>query len=176
MKKDWKMPFLRSYVQIFLLQGLFMAIIALPAVMMIRNSASEFMPLIALAIGVWSAGFMFQVWGDIELTKHINKRKKGLLQSGIWSYTRHPNYFGEIMMWWGIWIIALGSLTLGNTLIALVGPLLITLLIKYVSGVPMLEKNWKEKYGEEFDEYAKKTPVLVPHLTRGQRKRMMGEE
>lgn len=78
------------------------------------------------------------------------------MRSGLWKYSRHPNYFGEVTQWWGIWIISLG---VGGWW-AVVGPLTITLLILFVSGVPLLEKKMAQK--PEFAEYKKRTSVLVP--------------
>lgn len=88
-----------------------------------------------------------------------NAAHKGkVLKTGLWSLSRHPNYFGEILIWWGLFFIAL-SLQYGW--IALISPLLITYLLLKVSGVPMLENVMKSK-GVEFENYVKNTPSLVP--------------
>jgi len=85
------------------------------------------------------------------------KHKEEVLQTGLWKYSRHPNYFGEIAMWWGIFVIAL---PLPYTWVAMFGPLTITLLLVFVSGVPMLEKRYEGN--AEYAEYQKRTSVLVP--------------
>jgi steroid 5-alpha reductase family enzyme len=75
----------------------------------------------------------------------------------LWQYTRHPNYFGEVTQWWGIWIIAL---SVPGGWLSIIGPLTITILILKVSGIPMLEKKMAEK--PEFTEYSKRTSVFIP--------------
>ena len=80
-----------------------------------------------------------------------------ILDTGLWRYTRHPNYFGEVTQWWGVWLIALSA---PHGWVAVVSPLTITLLLLFVSGVPMLEKKMAENPG--WAEYAAKTSVFVP--------------
>ena len=79
------------------------------------------------------------------------------MQSGLWRYTRHPNYFGEVTQWWGIWIMAL-SVPYG--LYSIVGPLTITFLILKVSGVPLLEQKMAEH--PDFARYKKQTSMFIP--------------
>ena len=97
---------------------------------------------------------------NIQHRGNIMLENKGhIMQSGLWKYTRHPNYFGEATMWWGIWIISMASLVSWN-LLGFVGPTIITYLLIFVSGVPLLEKKYKDN--EEFQAYAKKTSVFIP--------------
>lgn len=93
-----------------------------------------------LGIIIWIFGFIFEVFGDrqLEVFKKLPQNKGKLLTSGLWSLTRHPNYFGESMCWWGIFLISLTTL---STLWLVISPLLITSLLLFVSGVPILEKN-----------------------------------
>ena len=79
------------------------------------------------------------------------------MMTGLWKYTRHPNYFGEATMWWGIFILAISS---GASILSIISPLTITLLLVFVSGVPMLEKSMKKKPG--YSEYARKTSIFLP--------------
>ena len=97
--------------------------------------------------------------GDAELARFIaNPENKGrLMQSGLWRYTRHPNYFGEVTQWWGIWLMVLA---LPGGAIALVGPLTITFLILRVSGVPLLEAKMAEH--PDFAEYRRRTSLFFP--------------
>ena len=81
------------------------------------------------------------------------------MQSGLWAYTRHPNYFGEVVQWWGIWLIAISSLGLSGWF-SIIGPLTITFLILKVSGIPMLEKKMKKN--PEFIEYKRKVSMFFP--------------
>ena len=85
--------------------------------------------------------------------------KSGIMTCGLWRYSRHPNYFGEALFWWGIAIIAYLAT---NYYLAIISPLLITLLLRYISGVPMLEEKYKNN--PEFQEYASKTSVFIPWL------------
>ena len=82
-----------------------------------------------------------------------------IIQTGLWKYSRHPNYFGEVLMWWGIFIIVA---PISGRLYYIVSPIMITLLIRYVSGVPMLEEKYKDNVA--FQEYKKKVPALFPKL------------
>jgi len=97
--------------------------------------------------------------GDAELARFakdpLNRGK--ILQSGLWRYTRHPNYFGEVVQWWGIWLVAVG---VPGGWFGIVGPLTITLLILKVSGIPMLEKKMAEN--PDFAQYKRRTSVFLP--------------
>ena len=79
------------------------------------------------------------------------------MQSGLWKYSRHPNYFGEIVMWWSIFII---TVPLDNSFLFIISPAFITLLLVFVSGIPMLEKNYAGNTA--FEDYKKRTSVLIP--------------
>jgi steroid 5-alpha reductase family enzyme len=108
---------------------------------------------------VWITGFYFESTGDAQLARFvrdpINKGK--IMQSGLWKYTRHPNYFGEVTQWWGIFII---SLSVPFGIFTIIGPLTITYLILFVSGVPMLEKKYAGR--ADFEAYKKRTSVFFP--------------
>ncbi len=93
-----------------------------------------------------------------------NKTKKGLwIQKGLWRYSRHPNYFGEILFWWGLFVVVQPSLK-GWQLLSVVGPLSITVLLLFVSGIPLLEKSAQAKYGSNPDyiKYKDNTRLLIP--------------
>ena len=79
------------------------------------------------------------------------------MESGLWKYTRHPNYFGEVTLWWGIFIVVL---SFPNALFTLVGPVTITILILFVSGIPLLEKKYAGR--PDFEAYKKRTSVFIP--------------
>lgn len=159
-RHDWGSRFvLRSYFQIFMLQGVFLFIIALP-IMLVNFSIREDLTVIDfLGIGVWCIGFIFEAVGDYQL-KRFKKRpenKGKIITTGLWKYTRHPNYFGEAAMWWGIFLLAL---SVKNGWIAILSPLLISFLILRVSGVTMLEKKYAGN--AEFEAYAKRTNAFFP--------------
>jgi len=160
-RKQWgKWVHVRAFFQVFMLQGLFMLIIAAPII--ITNSTRSHRPLTEIGwigIIVWLVGFFFEAVGDRQLQKFIaDKKNKGkLMTQGLWKYTRHPNYFGEAVMWWGIWFISLSTPWSG---FGIIGPITITLLIRFVSGVPMLEKKYAGR--KDFEAYKKRTNAFVP--------------
>ena len=150
---------IRSYGQIFLLQGLLMILIATPVILVHTYSGVGLTFFDIIGVLVWITGFYFESQGDKQLRNFIkNPENKGkILNTGLWKYTRHPNYFGEVAQWWGIWIIAL---SVPYSLLGLIGPLTITFLILKVSGVPLLEKNMAAN--PLFDEYRKTTSMFFP--------------
>ncbi len=160
LKKGWGVKTgLNTYFRVFIFQGVLLYLIALP-ILSIHvhpkelNWTSEW-----FGVFVWLIGFSIEAISDYQLA-HFRLKSSGdkkLLTTGLWSYSRHPNYLGEIVMWWAIWILA-ADLPFAWAL--LISPLLITFIIVFVSGVRPLEKRMKEYPG--FDAYAKKTPILVP--------------
>ena len=166
-REDWgKWVVPRAFLQVFMLQGLFMFVVCSGVFWVnIANFTSSTPNLVLFIIGllVWAFGYSFEVIGDYQLKKHIaNKNKKqSLMTTGLWKYTRHPNYFGEAVIWWGLFIIVL-SIPADSVwkYIAVISPITITYLLRFVSGVPMLEKRMKEKEG--WDEYAKATNAFIP--------------
>lgn len=159
-RKEWGAWFYpRSYVQVYLLQGALLFLIVLPVLLIHTNTGGALGVLDVVGIAVWMFGFYFEVVGDAQLARFItNPANKGkLMQGGLWSYTRHPNYFGEVTQWWGLWLIAL---SVPGGLLSIVGPLTITFLILKVSGVPLLEKKMEEN--PEFAEYKRKVSMFFP--------------
>ncbi len=159
-RDEWgKWFYVRSYLQVYLLQGLFLFMIVSPVLIINKNSFGSLGVLDFVGIAVWLFGFMFESVGDAQLKNFIaNPENKGkLMREGLWQYTRHPNYFGEVTQWWGLWLV---SLSVTNGLYFAFGPLTITFLILKVSGVPMLEKKMEEN--PEFAEYKRQTSVFIP--------------
>lgn len=159
-RKEWGQWFyLRSYFQVYLLQGLFLFLIASPLMIINNNPGARINLIDFFGISIWLPGFLFEVIGDAQLKKFIsNPANKGkLMQEGLWKYSRHPNYFGEVTQWWALWLIAL---SLPNGWLSIIGPLTITILILKISGIPLLEK--KMISNPEFAEYRKKTSMFIP--------------
>ncbi len=150
---------LRSYCQVFLLQGLFLLIIAWPIVLVNATPQSGLGWRDLAGAAVWLIGFVFEAVADLELTrfKKDPANRGRVLTEGLWRFSRHPNHFGEALVWWGIFILALGS---EGGWTALASPLLITLLVRFVSGVPMLERKSREN--PEFRAYARRTNAFIP--------------
>ena len=159
-RKDWGRWFIpRSFFQVFMLQGIFMLIISSPLVLVNRSPESGLTLLDALGGILWLIGFLFEAIGDYELKRFKQKpESKGkIMTTGLWKYTRHPNYFGEAALWWGIWLIAL---SVDSGWAAVISPLTISFLLLKVSGVTMLEKKYAGN--EEFAAYARRTSPFFP--------------
>jgi steroid 5-alpha reductase family enzyme len=160
MRKSWgKAAVIKSFFFIFMLQGFLMLIVSLPLTVIFSSPARPLGALEVVGALVFAAGFVFEVVGDRQLAAHIHDpaNKSQLMTRGLWSTTRHPNYFGEAALWWGIGLIALPSATGG---VALLGPLTITLLLIFVSGVPLLEKNYAGR--PDWEAYKARTSKFVP--------------
>lgn len=167
MRKKWgtNHPKLQAFFKVFMAQGILLYIIALPIIFVhaAPKGAIDLLHTILIGVGIliWVIGFIFEAVGDAQLKRFIaNKSNKGkIMDKGLWRYTRHPNYFGESAMWWGIFIIMMSSTaTIGW--IAIISPITITYLIRFVSGVPLLEEKYKDN--EAYQAYAKKTSIFFP--------------
>ena len=165
-RSDWGNSFLiRSFLQIFMLQGAIMFINTLPII--IINSTSEISTahtyLYPLGALVWFIGFIFEAVGDMQmyLFKTEHHPKGTINNKGLWKFTRHPNYFGEAVMWWGVFIIAIPS---GLWYISLAAPVTITFLLLRVSGVTLLEKKYEGN--DAYSLYKKNTSSFIPWFTK----------
>lgn len=159
-RNEWgKSFYLRSYLQVYLLQGFLLLMIASPATIVSAYSQPMLGLLDFIGVGIWLIGFYFEAVGDYQLMEFSNnpENKGKIIKHGLWKYSRHPNYFGEVVMWWGIFLVALNS---PYGVYALVSPVTITLLILFVSGIPMLEKKYENNL--EFKEYKKRTSAFFP--------------
>jgi steroid 5-alpha reductase family enzyme len=152
------------------LQGLWVLLTMACALAIITGIERESIGWVAIVgIGVWVAGFTIEVVADRQ--KSAFKRdqaNEGLfITSGLWAWSRHPNYFGEIVLWTGIAIMALPVLS-GWRWVTLISPVFVALLLTRVSGIPMLEARAQERWGgnEEFQQYTRNTPVLIPRPPR----------
>ena len=150
----------RSLLQVFLLQGALLWLISAPLLLAIAQTAPAALGrLDALGTLLWLAGFAFEAGGDWQLQRFkANPANNGrVLDSGLWRYTRHPNYFGDALIWWGLYLLAAAS-PLGAWAIA--SPLLMTVLLMRVSGVTMLEQTLAQR--PAYREYIARTPAFFP--------------
>lgn len=167
-RREWgKVYYVRSYFQLFMFQAVMMFLISLAFIYANNSGVILNIPLVIIGIIVWLTGFLFEVIGDNQLKRFISdKSNKGkLINTGLWKYTRHPNYFGEAVLWWGIFIIAVSY---GAPWFTIISPVTITILVRYVSGVPMLEKRLKKKDG--YEDYVKSTSIFIPRFPKGEKK------
>jgi len=120
-------------------------------------------PFLVVGLGISLFGLVYETIADYQKNTFKKKNPKKLITSGVWAYSRHPNYFGEILVWWGIFVMVLPYLS-GFKYLVVLGPVFITLLLLFVSGVNLLEKSWKEKYGKEayYQEYVRQTSLFIP--------------
>ncbi|MBD3155066.1 MAG: DUF1295 domain-containing protein, partial [Candidatus Aenigmarchaeota archaeon] len=114
---------------------------------------------------IWGLGLTIETIADLQKFKFKNnpKNKGKWIQSGLWKYSRHPNYFGEILCWVGVYIYCLNYLSGLNALIGLISPVFISSLLLFVTGIPRLEERHDKKYGDkkEYQKYKKKTSKLI---------------
>ncbi len=151
----WK---LRSYLQVFLLQAFFLLVIATPLLVSIASAPNRFSLIAFIGISVWLGGFVFESIADRQLRifQSIPTNKGKIMDQGVWSWSRHPNYFGEVLQWWGIFLLTFQPTSWWT----IISPITLTFLILKVSGIPMLEKLMESRPG--FAEYKRKTSVFVP--------------
>ena len=160
-----KPSFIRFLVT-WTLQGLWVTFTLAAALAAITTTTRKELGLFAL-IGflIWGFGFAFEVVADSRKSRfRANPENKGkFIHTGLWARSRHPNYFGEIVLWTGVAVIALPILR-GWQWVTLISPVFVALLLTRISGVNMLEKRADEKWGgrEDYEAYKKRTPVLIP--------------
>ncbi|GAB5492553.1 MAG: DUF1295 domain-containing protein [Phototrophicaceae bacterium] len=147
-----------SYIRVFLLQGLIMWIVSLP-LLGAQFMTSDLNILDYVAVLVWLIGFIFEAGGDWQLSQfRSNPANKGaVLQSGLWHYTRHPNYFGDAVQWWAFYLIALSA----GAWWTIISPVIMTFFLMRVSGVTLLEKSLKKRK-PEYQAYIDKTSAFFP--------------
>ncbi len=159
-REEWgKWFYARSYVQVYLLQGALLFLVSLPVLIVNKSVGGRLGILDVIGICVWLGGFVFESWSDAQLAQFVRDplNRGRILQSGLWRYSRHPNYFGEVAQWWGLGLVALA---VRDGWVGMIGPFTITFLILKVSGIPMLEKRLAQN--SAFAEYKRKTSVFLP--------------
>ncbi|MEM1267402.1 MAG: DUF1295 domain-containing protein [Pseudomonadota bacterium] len=152
----------KSLMMVFVLQAVLQGIITLPliaAVSVGSDTAFSALILVASAIVLW--GIVLQTVADLELDRHRARRGHGgLLMTGTRSIVRHPNYLGEIAVWFGLSLLALNA----GVIWAPISVLIVTLLLRYVSGVPIIEERMERTRPEVFPTYRARVPALVPRV------------
>lgn len=146
-------------------QALTVWVVMLPATLAFSKAETGH-KLAVIGIALWCTGFIIESIADFQKYHfaHDPKHKGHWIDSGIWRYSRHPNYFGEIMVWISIYIYAFTALTATERLIGLVSPLFITLLLLFVSGIPILERSADKRWGSvsAYQTYKQHTSILIP--------------
>ena len=153
------------FLMAWTIQGLWVLLTAAAALAVITGGAREPLgPVGMLGIAVWTAGFLIEVVADRQKSafKADSANAGKFINVGLWAWSRHPNYFGEIVIWTGMAIIALPVLQ-GWQFATLISPVFVAFLLIKVSGIPMLEDKADERWGgqEDYEEYKRRTPVLM---------------
>ena len=168
-RKEWgKDVVIIAFFRVFMIQGIINFIVGAASYTVIKynqfvlGSTEQYFVYLALFIAI--VGLFFEVVGDEQLRRHINKRTKSLLTTGLWSITRHPNYFGEILIWVGLYLTGITlvytqSVNLLYYALLIVSPLVMSTVLIKIS-TPLLEKNM-EKYAG-WKEYTQRVPMIFP--------------
>ncbi len=147
----------QSLFRIFIPQAIIASIVALPVIVVYLYKPS-YGGIVIAGLVVWLIGYATEAAADRQLRNFIiHSKPNELMQSGLWRYSRHPNYFGEVTMWWGLAIMACST---GLWWLGIIGALTITMLICLVSGIPLAEARSTSKKG--WDDYKRTTSVLIP--------------
>ena len=169
-KKDKRFDGVREsflkFGRFWVLQGITAWIILIPAIYLLRGNFSGIKTLSYIGAAVSLLALILETTADLQKFRFNNNpaNKGHFISIGVWKFSRHPNYFGEISMWVGTYIFVWPYLTSHQRIIALVGPLAITYILLFVTGIPKLEKYADEKWGKDADyqAYKKRTSILVP--------------
>lgn len=161
MREKWGRLFpIVSLFTVFGLQGLIMWIVSLPLQAGIVQTRQPILLLLVAGIGLWLVGVFFETVGDWQLARFKSdpQNKGQVLKTGLWQYTRHPNYFGDFLVWWGLFLVAV---SLSGAWWTMISPLLMSVLLMKVSGVSLLEKTLK-KSKSGYADYVRSTNAFFP--------------
>ena len=148
---------MKSYIQFFVLQGIMMILVGSIFIFANSQTYTTIYPLLLIGGLVFCLGLVIETIADFQLARFKQKSsKEEVLSHGLWAISRHPNYLGEILVWWGLGLIAYQP----STWWVLLSPLLVTLLLRYVSGVPLLEDRYNSN--PDYTAYKKSTPSIFP--------------
>lgn len=163
LREKWAGKESKAYTNIFLLQGLLLTLVSLPIIALAFTRQQPNVVTYAAWL-LWLCGITFEALADQQLVRFLATRPKNshtIMQTGLWRYSRHPNYFGELVVWWGA---ALAAGSIGNWW-GIGGALLITLLITRISGIPPLERHYEGN--NAYQAYRRKTSSLIPLPPKG---------
>lgn len=163
-REDWGDTIIwRSFLQIYMLQGAVVLVVASPILLTIGEPGGALVWSDLIGVLLFSLGFLFEAISDWQLTvfKRGGANKGKIIMHGLWRYSRHPNYFGEATLWWGIFFVGLAA---PSGLYGLISPLTIAFLLLKVSGIPMLEVKYQGN--PEFEAYKARTNGFFPWFER----------
>lgn len=160
LRKTWRGSVaFNVYTRIYLMQAILALLICIPVIHINLFADNGITGLAWAGVVVWLIGFLFESVGDTQLRNFVGQpaNKGKIMNRGLWRYSRHPNYFGELTQWWGIFLM---SLTTPFGWIGIIGPVLISYLILFVSGIPLNEKRFEGRPG--WKAYKERTNALIP--------------
>lgn len=160
----------KKFGMFWLAQGFSVWTILLPALLLFYESPEKFETLSVVGITIWLIGLLLETFADKQKRDFSNdpKNKNKWIEKGLWNYSRHPNYLGEILVWVGLYLSVLPYLSLSLALIGLVSPIWIVVLLTSISGIPPTEKSADKKWGKDkgYQKYKQRVPVLIPRFIR----------
>ena len=150
----------RAIRKVFVVQGLAVCLVALPLHPPVV-AGTRWVPVLALGLVVAVAGLLFEAVGDAQLAAYKRDPARGpVMDRGLWAWTRHPNYFGDALFWWGIWLAGAAASGWLPALLTVPAPLAMTWFLAFATGARLLEKTMMQRPG--YPEYAARTSMLVP--------------
>lgn len=160
-RKKWGDTFaVNAFLRIFMVQAVLAVIVVSPAIAAIISPNDITVPIAVVGFAVWGFGILFEAIADRQLARFVAKKagraSDDIMDKGLWKFSRHPNYFGEIAAWTGASIVAL---SVGQWW-GLIGPIVIAILIVKISGIPPLERRYQQN--KKYQAYAQKTSPLIP--------------
>lgn len=157
-RETWKFFYSRSFFQVYVLQGVLAFIIATPILVMNSSPLKEMNNFFIIGLAIALCGLLYESIADLQLKGFVKHKKKGeIMTRGLWKYSRHPNYFGESVFWFGICVA-----TMFISPYVWASWILITFLLRFISGVPLAEQHYENN--KAFIEYKKKTPPMIPKI------------
>ena len=170
MKKDNRFDKMRNnkwqFLGFWVLQAITVYLVMLPGILFFNSTNNGLNIGMLVGFIFWLTGLIIESIADYQkmIFFKFNDHKKCWINTGLWYYSRHPNYFGEIMVWLGTYIFVFYSLTDLNKIIALISPVFISFLLIFVSGIPLLEKSAQKKFGHiiDYQKYKSSTNLLIP--------------
>jgi len=166
---------LHCLFRVYGFQAIAMLVVALPIILGLASGAAndtKISILVLIGSGLWLAGVLIEAIGDYQLANFIKRRKKlgseitgKIMDKGLWKYTRHPNYLGNAIIWWGIYLVACAT---PWGFLSLIGPLFMNFALVKVSGADHLESTLSKR--PEYMQYMKRTPKFIPRFNRSTRK------
>ncbi|MEM9467921.1 MAG: DUF1295 domain-containing protein [Actinomycetota bacterium] len=155
-----------SLFSVFLFQGAVMFIVSLPVQLAMTPAQPQVGILAIVGVVVWGVGLFFETVADAQLTRFRNDpgNAGAVLDWGLWRYTRHPNYFGDACIWWGIYLVAADTT---DARWAIISPILMTVMLLRVTGVTMLERGLRTRR-DGYADYVARTSAFLPRPPKGQ--------